>query len=661
MSEGHKLKFFCFSLKYADRAKKIKINLKKNVLNVDFHVAQYVKIVEDLRGEIAQLKERIQELEQENSALKNFPLKSTEDMEVVPAAADSAEEPTEGETEKSRELETLRKTLNRYIERQQDYDDLVKRVEEFEKLSKEQEQKIEQFKVKSEERAGQVDRNEVMEYQNKIRVLERKLKEGANAPESEEKLQSLVDLRKKLIAKVLSEESSLINLRMRINFKKKLEERNVKITIGQKEVEKTEIKTCKVVEALSKKVERKEERLKSLQEEMRKNEEDLAAAMSSSSDPQSCKIAQLEIEVLEARAQSRHQNSIISTLGQKLETQDCDLNSTLEVLRKNHVCLRGYDLASKADQKQYEDLRSQLMENRLKWSDTLEEFSDQSEPEVPLVEFYSAAARLGLPTLRPSEDLERPRSREENPEDASTASTVVPDEPTVVEASEATLLEAETSSSSSSPPPPCRSEKAVFPTVKSPPSFPALPPTPNLVVTQPELSPPTPRVFGNNSFEILPPTPNLDPVRLAPHIRKPADLSFANTPPVASLRASQAPSEVEPMLTPKRISESGHEEQGAAKKAKLMSQNNWAAHRESSEVPVTPQAPAKVPRTLNETFDSQSDSPSPPHSVSGLNDTITLETNMVAKCDIQPAEKEEDNMNSTFAVEVSVCWREVFS
>merc|ERR1712226_685922 len=49
------------TLRYADRAKKIKINLKKNVLNVDFHVAQYVKIVEDLRGEISQLKERIQE------------------------------------------------------------------------------------------------------------------------------------------------------------------------------------------------------------------------------------------------------------------------------------------------------------------------------------------------------------------------------------------------------------------------------------------------------------------------------------------------------------------------------------------------------------------------------------------------------------------------
>ena len=46
------------TLKYADRAKKIKINLKKNVVNVDFHIAQYAKIVEDLKGEINVLKEK---------------------------------------------------------------------------------------------------------------------------------------------------------------------------------------------------------------------------------------------------------------------------------------------------------------------------------------------------------------------------------------------------------------------------------------------------------------------------------------------------------------------------------------------------------------------------------------------------------------------------
>ena len=40
------------TLKYADRAKSIKSKLVRNVLNVDFHVSRYAKIVEDLRTEV---------------------------------------------------------------------------------------------------------------------------------------------------------------------------------------------------------------------------------------------------------------------------------------------------------------------------------------------------------------------------------------------------------------------------------------------------------------------------------------------------------------------------------------------------------------------------------------------------------------------------------
>ncbi|CAB4064308.1 KIF18_19 [Lepeophtheirus salmonis] len=47
------------TLKYAERAKKIQVKLKKNVTSVDFHVAQYAKIVENLKQEISELKEKI--------------------------------------------------------------------------------------------------------------------------------------------------------------------------------------------------------------------------------------------------------------------------------------------------------------------------------------------------------------------------------------------------------------------------------------------------------------------------------------------------------------------------------------------------------------------------------------------------------------------------
>ena len=59
------------TLRYADRAKKIKIKLKKNVCSVDFQVGQYQKIVEDLKSQLNECKCKIAALEEENCALKN--------------------------------------------------------------------------------------------------------------------------------------------------------------------------------------------------------------------------------------------------------------------------------------------------------------------------------------------------------------------------------------------------------------------------------------------------------------------------------------------------------------------------------------------------------------------------------------------------------------
>ncbi|TRY74073.1 hypothetical protein TCAL_06712 [Tigriopus californicus] len=55
------------TLKYADRAKRIKVKLSKNVRSVDFHVAQYAKIVDSLKAKIV-------ELEAENESLKARPV-----------------------------------------------------------------------------------------------------------------------------------------------------------------------------------------------------------------------------------------------------------------------------------------------------------------------------------------------------------------------------------------------------------------------------------------------------------------------------------------------------------------------------------------------------------------------------------------------------------
>ena len=102
------------TLKYADRAKKIKVDLKKNVMSVDFHIAQYAKIVEDLRGEIVTLKDKIRSLEQENASLNS--------SGHIPAFA-----PTVGAGVPVSEISlvvTLKAQLNSLRARQQDYDDL---------------------------------------------------------------------------------------------------------------------------------------------------------------------------------------------------------------------------------------------------------------------------------------------------------------------------------------------------------------------------------------------------------------------------------------------------------------------------------------------------------------------------------------------------------
>ncbi|KAL5006903.1 hypothetical protein ScPMuIL_015709 [Solemya velum] len=56
------------TLRYADRAKYIRTELKKNILNVDFHVARYGQIVDELRKEIGELKIRLQVYEEKKTA-----------------------------------------------------------------------------------------------------------------------------------------------------------------------------------------------------------------------------------------------------------------------------------------------------------------------------------------------------------------------------------------------------------------------------------------------------------------------------------------------------------------------------------------------------------------------------------------------------------------
>ena len=71
------------TLKYADRAKRIKVRLRKNVVSVDFHVGQYAKIVDGMKREIDEWKAKASALAEENSRLKEEVSEWSHETDVV--------------------------------------------------------------------------------------------------------------------------------------------------------------------------------------------------------------------------------------------------------------------------------------------------------------------------------------------------------------------------------------------------------------------------------------------------------------------------------------------------------------------------------------------------------------------------------------------------
>jgi len=47
------------TLKYANRAKNIKTAVKKNIHNVEYHVSKYIQIINQLKGEVTNLKHQL--------------------------------------------------------------------------------------------------------------------------------------------------------------------------------------------------------------------------------------------------------------------------------------------------------------------------------------------------------------------------------------------------------------------------------------------------------------------------------------------------------------------------------------------------------------------------------------------------------------------------
>ncbi|XP_068097243.1 kinesin-like protein KIF18B [Hyperolius riggenbachi] len=59
------------TLKYANRAKEIKLSLKSNVINLDCHISKYAAVCEELKAEVAELKAKLHVYENKESLLES--------------------------------------------------------------------------------------------------------------------------------------------------------------------------------------------------------------------------------------------------------------------------------------------------------------------------------------------------------------------------------------------------------------------------------------------------------------------------------------------------------------------------------------------------------------------------------------------------------------
>ena len=199
----------------------------------------------------------------------------------------------------------------------------------------------------------------------------------------------------------------MTNLKVRVHFKKQLQARSDIVSITTKEKEKEREKSVKVVARLEKKLAREEELLAKLVVEAAATNcavQSLVAQEGSQS--WKGKFAKAELARMEVETKTKVDASVIKTMGNKLEIMDSDLNSALELLRKDHMCCRGHDISTKEDKKAYEELRDKLLGHNVTWGGTEDDQGASgslgtpggSAKESPYVK-YQEAARLDLPCL----------------------------------------------------------------------------------------------------------------------------------------------------------------------------------------------------------------------------------------------------------------------
>jgi len=359
------------TLKYADRAKKIKINLKKNLVSVNFHVGQYAKIVEELKSEVSGLKRKNSALVEENAVL-------TQQLE-------NSKKSRTDHHDSSEELYKLREEVAALRERQSAFEELESRVKRYEAKSVEP--------ATSQQRLGNIESSEGGE----------ELVEEV----SDEVAQSIEDATNAL--KKWADEVSKVKILelKRLNYRAMVDRRAIFTS------EASTSKAMRRMENFLENADRKIQRgLRSVQKAVKMKTSSLEIALDAiettnmKNKAWEKKKFEFHCQLTEKNFEDDHNFLVIKQQNLAQSRTNDILVDSLKQLEKSHLLLRSTGNANQETINQYQSLLQQIECSAVQFRDTLlsetnlEEISDQiaSSPVRDILDLRSSSNHVLVDT-----------------------------------------------------------------------------------------------------------------------------------------------------------------------------------------------------------------------------------------------------------------------
>merc|ERR1719361_1848674 len=367
------------TLKYADRAKKIKINLKKNVLSVNHHVGQYVKIVEDLNKELRQLKQKVYTLELENEGLKD----QVEAKENCCTEQKDSNDENNLELVKN-ELESAKLQLLSMKEKQKHYDDLEKRLADYENRH------IMEDAVSGSKTISMATANAAINQESEANQ--------EDLMDNCADLSNLVsDVYRDLMHTLFTETSKLKVMKIKRENHNKRFERFSTICLQNPKAEDQMEKLNKFVKSQDKNIARSENLCAQLLSEMDKQMKKEKYCLQNKTYEKSL-VEEFDIRRSEIKSayNNAHFEKVLQVLVLEANQNDSILKESLKQLRKSHLILRQQGELSEETKQDFDDLVSRLNYDKVRFRDAHLVETDQDEIQDKLKSYNFDHADLNL-------------------------------------------------------------------------------------------------------------------------------------------------------------------------------------------------------------------------------------------------------------------------